>query len=830
MKKEYFDIEGMTCAVCAQRVEKCVSVMDGVSDVSVNLLKNSMMVSLDEDKVSVEAVVEAVEKAGYGAVHKDGKGAPKKNAGNHADGQYASLKKRLILSAVFAVPLFYLAMGHMMGWPLPCIFLGAENAMIFALTQFLLLLPIVIAEYRYFKVGFKNLIHGSPNMDSLIAVGSGAAILYGLYAMYKIAFALGHGNTDVAHIFMMDMYFESAGMILTLITLGKTLEARAKRKTSEAITRLLDLSPKSATVLRGGEEHVIPIEQVLLGDILIVRAGESVPVDGEVTEGYASVDESALTGESIPVDKRIGDKVIGGTLSRSGYFKMRTEKIGEDTALSGIIRLVDEATASKAPIAKLADKVSGIFVPVVIGISVFSMVIWMIAGRGFEFALSIGISVLVISCPCALGLATPTAIMVGTGKGAQNGILVKSAEALEITHKVNTVVLDKTGTITEGKPAVTDITSLDDEAEFLRIAASVETLSEHPLAIAITEEAKRRGLSLCPAEDFLQIPGGGISGVVNGRVCIAGNERLMTENGLQSELFKEGRALADDGKTPLYFAYDGKVIGLVALADTIKESSKAAVSELRRMGLDVIMLTGDNEKTALAIGRQIGEIEVVADVYPEDKERKIRTLRESGRVVAMVGDGINDAPALARADVGIAIGAGTDIAMESADIVLMKSDLSDVPSAIRLSRATMRNVKQNLFWAFIYNIIGIPVAAGVLYLPLSLKLSPMIAALAMSLSSVFVVSNALRLKLFEPSRKKKEKGDFTMKKTIIIEGMACEHCAGRVREALLKLDGIADVRIDLSAKKAEITLTKEIDDALLKSTVEAAGYTAFSIG
>ena len=835
MKKEYFDIEGMTCSACSARVEKCVSALDGVCEVSVNLLKNSMTLLLDEDKTDVNTIINAVKKAGYGAIHKNSSEKKKRSVPQKTDTEYLSLKKRLIVSLVFAIPLFYLSMGHMMGWPLPNIFLGAENAMIFALTQFLLLLPIVIAEYRYFKHGFKNLLRGSPNMDSLIAVGSGAAIIYGLYAMYKIAFALGQGNTEVAHSFMMDMYFESAGMILTLITLGKTLEARAKRKTSEAIAKLMDLSPRSATVLRDGKEVEIPIEDVLIGDILVVRSGESVPLDGVVTEGYASIDESALTGESIPADKQVGSKVIGGTLSKTGYFKMRVEKIGEDTALSGIIKLVDEATASKAPIAKLADKISGIFVPVVIGISLISAVIWFIAGYGFEFALSIGISVLVISCPCALGLATPTAIMVGTGKGAQNGILIKSAEALEITHSIDTVVLDKTGTITEGKPSVTDIIAIDGEDELLRTAASLEMLSEHPLAIAITYEAKRRGLELYSARNFEQIPGGGIRGIVEGKVCMAGNERLMRENGYQSELFDKGRSLSGDGKTPLYFVSDDKIIGLIALADKIKDSSKDAVAKLHSMGIDVIMLTGDNERTALAIGRELGEVEVIAEVYPEDKEKKIRSLKDSKKLVAMVGDGINDAPALARADVGIAIGAGTDIAIESADIVLMRSDLRDVAGAIRLSRATMRNVKQNLFWAFIYNIIGIPVAAGALYIPLAIKLSPMLGAFAMSLSSVFVVSNALRLKLFKLNRtaeekeKENEKGNMNMKKTMIIEGMACQHCVGHVREALLKIDGVSEVSIELAEKRAEVVLSKDIADSILKETVKAAGYSVTSI-
>jgi len=831
LKKEYFYISGMTCSACAARVEKSVSSLEGVSDVSVNLLKNSMTLMLDESTVRSEDIIDSVRRAGYGATIK---GAGLKNKtekkSNSYDSEYKSLKKRLIVSVIFALPLFYISMGHMMGWPLPPILLGVENAMIFALTQIFLLLPIVIAEYRYFKVGIKNLFRGAPNMDSLIAVGSGAAIIYGVYATYKIAFALGHGNIDMAHTFMMDMYFESAGMILTLITLGKTLEARAKRKTSEAIERLMDLTPKTAIVIRDGKEITVPTDELIIGDTVIVKSGASVPVDGVIIEGFASVDESALTGESVPVDKQLGDKVIGGTVSKTGYFKMRAEKIGEDTALSEIIRLVDEATASKAPIARLADKISAIFVPTVMSIALTAAVVWLIAGYGFEFALSVGISVLVISCPCALGLATPTAIMVGTGKGAEKGILIKSAEVLELTKRIDTVVLDKTGTVTEGKPVVTDIVSFCDDAELLRIAASVESPSEHPLAVAILERAKEQKINLYKVESFEQIAGGGIRASVNGKICIAGNQRLMRESGIESsELFEKGESFANQGKTPLYFACEDKLLGLVAVADKVKASSKAAVSELRKMGIDVIMLTGDNEKTAAAISREVGIDTAISNVYPADKEKKIKELKAGGRCVAMVGDGINDAPALARADVGIAIGAGTDIAIESANIVLMKSDLCDVPSAIRLSRATVRNIKQNLFWAFIYNIIGIPIAAGVLYIPLSLKLSPMIAALAMSLSSFFVVSNALRLRLFNPNKKQKKKGEKIMKKVIFVEGMMCQHCAARVKNALLSVEGVIDVVIDLEAKTATATLSGEANDSSLKAVIEASGYTVTEI-
>ena len=823
----------MTCSACAARVEKSVSSIDGVLDVSVNLLKNSMTLTYDESKICAEDIIDNVRKAGYDASLK---GADVKNdktkdsKSNSYDAEYKSLKNRLIVSVIFAIPLFYLSMGHMMGWPLPPIFIGVENAMIFAFTQILLLLPIIIAEYRYFKVGIKNLFRGSPNMDSLIAVGSGAAIIYGIYATYKIAFALGHGNTDVAHAFMMDMYFESAGMILTLITLGKTLEARAKRKTSEAITKLMDLTPKTAIVLRDGMELTVPTDEVVIGDTVIVKAGASIPVDGVIIEGFASVDESALTGESVSVEKQIGNKVIGGTVSKAGYFKMRAEKIGKDTALSEIIRLVDEATASKAPIARLADKISAIFVPTVMSIAASAAAVWLIAGYSFEFALSIGISVLVISCPCALGLATPAAIMVGTGKGAEKGILIKSAEALELTRKIDTVVLDKTGTLTEGKPVVTNIVSLGNDTELLRVAASAEGLSEHPLALAILEEAKRRSVDLYEVESFVQIAGGGIRATINGKTCVAGNQRLMHECGIESsELFTMGEVFANEGKTPIYFAYDQNPLGIIAVADKVKKSSKEAVSELRKMGIDVIMLTGDNEKTAREISGEVGIESVISNVYPADKEKQIRELKQNGKCVAMVGDGVNDAPALARADIGIAIGAGTDIAIESANIVLMRSDLCDVPSAIRLGRATVRNIKQNLFWAFIYNVIGIPIAAGALYIPLSLKLSPMLAALAMSMSSVFVVSNALRLRLYDPNKKHRRKGEKKMKRVITVEGMMCQHCAARVKNALLAIDGVSEVIIEIESKKVEVTFTGAQSDAAFKSAIEAAGYAVTEI-
>jgi len=732
-------------------------------------------------------------------------------------------------------------MGHMMNWPLPGWLLGMENAMTFAFTQFLLLLPVLAVNSKYFKVGFRTLFHGAPNMDSLIAIGSGAATIYGIYAIYKIGIGMGHGDMELVHTFVMDLYFESAGMILTRITLGKTLEARAKGKTSDAIAKLMDLAPKTATVERDGKELQIPIEDVQLGEIIIVKAGESIPVDGVVLEGFSSVDESALTGESIPAEKHVGDKVIGATINKSGYIKMQATKVGDDTALAHIIRLVDEATTSKAPIAKLADKVSGVFVPIVIGIAAVSTAVWLIAGHGLEFALSIGISVLVISCPCALGLATPTAIMVGTGKGASNGILIKSAEALETAHSIDTVVLDKTGTITQGMPVATDILcdAGMEEDSLLQVAASLEKLSEHPLADAIVSEAEKRELAYLSVNEFSQIPGQGITGIIEGRLCLAGNRRLMEAHVISGgELLRRGEDLAVKGKTPLFFAQAGELIGVIAAADVVKPTSKRAVQELSHMGIEVVMLTGDNAKTAEAIRRQVGGSWVIAEVFPQDKEQEIRRLQSEGKKVAMVGDVINDAPALARADVGIAIGAGTDVAIESADIVLMKSDLLDVSTAIRLSKATIQNIKQNLFWAFIYNIIGIPVAAGVFFIPFALKLNPMIGAFAMSFSSVFVVTNALRLRWFkakhpvdnkigtpaEGEAADPMKGKNEMEHTLKIEGMMCQHCVMRVQKALAAIPGAAEVSVNLEEKTAKVKSDGNVSDAQFKAAVEEAGY------
>ena len=862
MKKEVFDITGMTCSACSARIEKGVSGMEGAQEVNVNLLKNSMTVTYDEGRTSPQQIIEKVEDIGYGAsVHSAARqpqtGSPAAAGGGSdaASAQMKRMKKRLIVSLVFTVPLFYISMGHMAGWPLPSVLLGTENAMIFAFTQFLLLLPVLAAGGHYFRNGFKNLWRRSPNMDSLIALGSGAAFVYGIYAIYKIAWGFGHGDLELVHHFSMDLYFESSGMILTLITLGKFMEARAKARTSDAITKLMDLAPKTAVLVKDGQETEIPVDDVQTGDVLAVRDGDTVPVDGRIVEGYASIDESAITGESIPAEKQAGDKVTGGTINRTGYFRMEATAVGENTTLAKIIRLVDEATSSKAPIAKLADKVSGVFVPAVIAIALLAAVIWFALGYGFEFSLSIAISVLVISCPCALGLATPTAIMVGTGRGAANGILIKSAEALETAHSVDTVVLDKTGTVTEGKPRVTDVLCGDSSGkELLSVAASLESRSSHPLAEPILQEAYREGADIREVQEYRMIPGQGIAGKLDGQDCYAGNRRLMQTLGISAENFlSEEERLADEGKTPLYFALGNRLLGLIAAADVVKPTSREAVARMQKMGMDVIMLTGDNARTAEAIRRQVGLETVIADVLPQDKERKVFELQQQGRKVAMVGDGINDAPALARADVGIAIGAGTDVAIESADIVLMKSDLMDVPSAVSLSRAVMRNIKQNLFWALFYNAVCIPVAAGALFIPLGLKLNPMIGAAAMSFSSVSVVTNALRLRFFAPKWKhegtadsgmgsagcavmgnpevtenkeikKEEKGETVMKKTVKIEGMMCMHCAKAVEKALGGVEGVTGVTVSLEEKQAVVEGTDAMKEDALKAAVVDAGY------
>ena len=858
--QEKYNVTGMTCAACQARVQKSVSNLTGVQECNVNLLKNSMVVTYDDKNVNSGQIIAAVEKAGYGASLQQVKGKSAAQAVSPvetAKKEYEAMRRRVIWSFVFTIPLFYISMGHMLGWPLPGVFLGTENSMVYALTLFLLVLPVAIINNKYYRMGFKTLFHGSPNMDSLIALGSGASLAYGIYALYKIAWGFGHGNLALVDQFTHDLYFEGAGTILTLITLGKFFEARAKGRTSDAINKLMNLAPKKATVVRDGVESVIPAEEVEKGDILVVKAGESVPVDGVLLEGTGSVDESAITGESIPVDKQIGDKVIGATINQSGYFKMRADKVGDETALSQIIRLVDEATSSKAPIAKLADKVAGIFVPIVIGIALLAMVVWLICGATFEFAMTIAVSVLVVSCPCALGLATPTAIMVGTGRGASNGILIKSAEALETAHSVNVVVMDKTGTITQGKPVVTDLKchSGVTEDQLLQIAASLEKLSEHPLARAIVAETEKRGTQLLPVEQFEQIPGQGIKGSINELACLAGNQKLLNAEGIHDEALEQLQdQMADQGKTPLFFAAAGKLIGMVAVADVVKPTSKQAIADLQTMGIEVVMLTGDHKKTAEAIRKQVGVDRVVAEVLPQDKEREVHTLQASGKKVAMVGDGINDAPALARADVGIAIGAGTDVAMESADIVLMRNDLLDVAGAIELSKATIRNIKENLFWAFFYNIIGIPIAAGCWYTAFNLKMNPMVAALAMSFSSVFVVSNALRLRFFKPKHGsavsdntagttasvttespvqkisvkqttiKQSNGGTTMKKELMIEGMMCQNCVKHVTHALDGIPGTSHVQVSLEDKKATVEVPESVTDETLKAAVTEAGY------
>lgn len=835
--KQKFDVMGMTCSACSAHVEKSVKGLSGINDVNVNLLQNTMVVDFDDSKLKEDDIIKAVVDGGYNAIVK-GKTQPNIEA-KEVTSEIDSMKFRLIVSFAFLIPLMYISMGHMMGFPLPLFFHGTQNAVTFAFTQLLLTIPIVYVNRKYYIVGFKTLFKGSPNMDSLIAIGSSAAIVYGIFAIYNIGYGLGHNDINMVSHYSMDLYFESAAMILALITCGKYLEAKSKGKTSDAIKKLIDLTPKQATVVRDGKEVVIAVEDVVVGDIIVVKPGQSIPVDGIIVEGNSSVDESALTGESIPVEKNVNDKVIGATINKSGYFKFKALKVGDDTTLSQIVQLVEEASSSKAPIAKLADKVSGIFVPIVITIAVISTIVWLLLGYPFSFALSIGIAVLVISCPCALGLATPTAIMVGTGKGAENGILIKSAESLEIAHTINTVVLDKTGTITEGKPKVTDILLFDklNEKELLTIAASVEKQSEHPLADAIVEKAVQDNITLVEINNFEAISGQGVIGEFDNKKIIAGNLKMMQNYNIDiSKRTQTSNELAEKGKTPLYFAIDNKLVGIIAVADVIKQTSKQAIDEFKNMGIDVVMLTGDNKKTAEAIRQQLGITKVIAEVMPQDKEKEIRNIQSESKKVAMIGDGINDAPALARADVGIAIGAGTDVAIESADIVLIKSDLLDAVTAVQLSKSVIKNIKENLFWAFFYNSIGIPLAAGVFYPILNWKLNPMFAAAAMSLSSVCVVTNALRLKSFKPKYKAVEiqnkkiikKEVDNMEKTMLIEGMSCGHCSVRVEKALNELDGV-NATVDLDKKTAFIKLSKDINDEVLTKAVTDAGYEVVSV-
>lgn len=751
MKKQLLDITGMSCSACSSRIEKVVNKMQGVEQMNVNLLKNNAHVTFDESVVDEKAIIARIEKLGFGArVHAANVAAPVPQQDTAAQ-EMEEMRQRLIGSLLFAGLVFYQHMGRMWGWPLPSFILGQENELINALLQMLWCIPVLFIDRKYFIHGVRNLLSGAPNMDSLIAVGSGASFIYGLYSVFGMAYAFGHNRLDLLPGFADALYFEASAVILALVTVGKFMEARAKSHTSDAIQALMNLTPKTALVERHGLQGEIPVEEVVTGDVLIVKSGASVPVDGKIIEGSAALDESALTGESLPVDKTIGDKVIGGTINRSGYFKMEATAIGADTALAKIIALVDEATSSKAPIAKLADKVSGYFVPAVIGIAVLAAVVWLALGASWHFALTIAISVLVISCPCALGLATPTAIMVGTGRGAKSGILIKSATALETAHKIDTVILDKTGTITAGKPVVTDILPIKiTENELLAFAAGLEKLSEHPLGEAIVAAAEAKQLVLPEAGNYKQIPGQGVTAELAGAECAAGNLKLLEALNVDvSSLMERYDKLAAQGKTPLYFVRAGELLGCIAVADTVKPTSREAIGKLQAMGLRVLMVTGDNQATAEAIRAQVGVDEAVAQVLPQDKEAVIRKLQQEGHIVAMVGDGINDAPALARADIGIAIGAGTDIAIEAADMVLIKSDLLDVAKAICLSRSVMTNIKENLFWAFIYNAVGIPFAAGVFYTAFGWLLNPLIAAAAMSCSSVSVVTNALRLRFIK---------------------------------------------------------------------------------
>ena len=858
--KEKFDVTGMTCSACSSRVEKCVSKLEGIENVSVNLLTNSMQVEYNDTVLSESQIIDAVVKAGYGASPKQehvqtvaaGKA---KVMENPMEKQIQNMKFRLIVSFVFLVPLMYVSMGHMVGLPLPGFLTGIENAVSFAFTQLLLCLPIIYVNRKYYIKGFQTLAHLAPNMDSLIAIGSTASLVYGIFAIYRMSYGLGSGNMEVVHLYYHDLYFESAAMILALITVGKYLETRSKGKTSEAITKLMDLAPKTAVVERDGREQEIPVEQVVAGDVVIVRPGQNVPVDGFILEGSTSIDEAAITGESIPVHKQEGDTVIAATMNKTGLVKFKATRVGDDTTFSQIIRLVEEASSSKAPIAKIADKIAGVFVPVVMVIALVTAVVWLLSGSTFEFALSCAISVLVISCPCALGLATPVAIMVGTGKGAEQGILIKSGEALETAHNLQSVVLDKTGTITQGRPVVTDIhTEGWTKKEFLALAAGMEVKSEHPLAEAILDYAKKEGISPVQVDNFNSIPGKGLEVSVNGRRYYAGNERLMREKEISLDnCLKLLEVMADEGKTPLIFAEETQVLGVIAVADVVKPTSKEAIKELKDLGIEVVMLTGDNRRTAEAIRRQLDIDTVIAEVLPQDKERKISELQEAGKVVAMIGDGVNDAPALARADVGMAIGAGTDVAIESADVVLMKNDLKDAVTAIRLSKAVIRNIKQNLFWAFFYNTLGIPIAAGIFYPLLGLKLNPMIGAAAMSMSSIFVVSNALRLKWFQPLGKSgqetqetvsaatmddtpgggqinqgnQEKEDEPMI-TMKIEGMMCQHCQAHVSKALNDLEGVK-AEVSLEDQAAYVTADQSVDKEALRKAVVDAGYEVVSI-
>ena len=836
----------MSCAACSSRVEKAVSKVPGVTSCSVSLLTNSMGV---EGTASEQEIIKAVADAGYGA-SKKGEGAAKTQSSSASAGEdmlkdrtTPALKKRLIASLGFLIVLMYFSMGHMMwGWPVPGFM--KDNHVMMGLLQMLLTIAVMVINQKFFISGFKGMIHRAPNMDTLVALGSGASFVYSTYALFAMTDAQMRGNMDAVMSYMHDFYFESAAMILALITVGKMLEARSKGKTTDALKGLMKLAPKTAVVIRGEKEVQVSIEQVQKGDCFVVKPGENIPVDGEVIEGNSAVNESALTGESIPVDKAVGDKVSAATVNQSGYLKCRATRVGEDTTLSQIIQMVSDAAATKAPIAKIADRVSGVFVPTVITIAVITIIVWLIAGQSIGFALSRGIAVLVISCPCALGLATPVAIMVGNGMGARNGIMFKTAVSLEETGKMQIVALDKTGTITSGEPKVTDIIPAAGVTEdtLLKYAYALENKSEHPLARAILEKAKEENAGIEEVTGFQALPGNGLTAILDGHTLYGGNHTFISSKvSVDGDIQKKAEKLAEAGKTPLFFGNEDRLLGVIAVADVIKEDSPQAIKELQNMGIHVVMLTGDNERTAKAIGQQAGVDEVIAGVLPEGKEQVIRKLKEKGKV-AMVGDGINDAPALTRADMGIAIGAGTDVAIDAADVVLMKSRLSDVPAAIRMSRATLRNIHENLFWAFFYNIIGIPLAAGVWYPLFGWKLNPMFGAAAMSLSSFCVVSNALRLNLFKmydaskdkklkakKEKKRSKKEDKTMKKIMHIEGMMCGHCEAAVKKALEALPQVDEAVVSHEAGKAELTLNAEIADDVLKKTVEDKDYTVTSV-
>lgn len=837
MKKEKFNIQGMTCSSCSSHIEKAVKDINGIKNVNVNLLSNNMIVEYDEKILNNKKIINTVIEVGYNAKIADENNNKKENNKINNSDNIKSMKKRLIISICFLIPLMYIAMNSMLynhlKIPIPTIinklFNGIENAISFSFTQILLLIPIIYVNRNYFIVGFKRLIKRTPNMDSLIALGSSAAIIYGIFAIYMIGYGYGHNEISIVEKYSKDLYFESAGTILTLITLGKYLETKAKGKTSEAISKLINLAPKTAIVIRNNKEIEINLEEILVDDIIIIKPGSSIAVDGIIIEGNSSIDQSSITGESIPVEKQVGDTVFSGTINKNGYFKMKATKVGKDTTLSQIIKLVEEASNSKAPIAKLADKVSGIFVPVVLMIAIISTIFWLINGQSFEFALSIGISILVISCPCALGLATPVAIMVGTGKGAQNGIIIKSAESLEILHQVNTVVLDKTGTITEGKPKVTDIISIIEEKELLKIAGSLEKNSEHPLAEAIIENIKEKEVELLEVDEFTSVSGRGIKATINGTKYFGGNINFMKENNINIEnIINKSEELLKQGKTVLYFSDENNIIGIIAVADTIKDTSYKAIKELKRNNIEVVMLTGDNKIVAETIGNKLEIDKIISEVLPQEKQIKIETLQKQGKKVVFVGDGINDSPALAKADVGLAIGSGNDIAIESADIVLMKDNLLDVVTAIKLSKSVIKNIKMNLFWAFFYNSIGIPIAAGIFYLNLGFKLSPMIGAAAMSLSSVCVVLNALRLKNFKTNyniNKINNNEEVNIKmKTIIIEGMQCNHCKMSVEKALNTIKGVKKVEVNLENKTAIIESDIEIDNNKIKDIITEQGY------